>query len=620
MKKNKRILLAIITILVSTMLFVNKTKAITMWMQCTDSPSGEMYHNNKLDEDAGNFWNLGKDANNDYKKYNTFARINNINPDTRYLIYVGNDFYKGVQAPIFAMYTDDNGKVSDQICWYNNEFFESEPKSGGPLHECDKEDDFISVSELDGGTCPNAIYQTKGTNTSGGVKGDFAVLQGTKKPSKHEELTESTLVIYGFQKSNGGNNVDLMIEGYNSAGLYGYATTWNDWDSFEKKLNLKKNDSDTDLINEDEYDDEFMSWTAMTQARRINKFGSDYFKLLDNKRPWIVGAVDNQEFKIIENKDGKSVMFRSDDSNNNFYNWVEEWYKEYDDELKEQISAKEKLDSNYKKTLDTAKEISDAVNNGKKYNFGSYTASQMVKDLNEASKLLDTILSEKGGIYDTYDDSCHLQSTKTDDALSSVITKFNCDIFGVSSISKLPHGANHQILNSILLSNLSAAINKHAGSNTSIESLRSEAEEMAKMFTIAIKYIEKNESVSGISSSELDDLVDKYTEMSRNIGVEVIIDCEDLIGDDLRNKIGEYLKIVKLIVPILLIVFGIIDFTKAMFAGDEEKMKKAQKDFATRIVIAIIFFFVPTIVDLILGLANKVWNFIEPGSCGIFNG
>ena len=446
------------------------------------------------------------------------------------------------------------------------------------------------------------------------------MLQGTKKPSKHEELTESTLVIYGFQKSNGGNNVDLMIEGYNSAGLYGYATTWNDWDSFEKKLNLKKNDSDTDLINEDEYDDEFMSWTAMTQARRINKFGSDYFKLLDNKRPWIVGAVDNQEFKIIENKDGKSIMFRSDDSNNNFYNWVEEWYKEYDDELKEQISAKDKLDSNYKKTLDTAKEISDAVNNGKKYNFGSYTASQMVKDLNEASKLLDTILSEKGGIYDTYDDSCHLQSTKTDDALSSVITKFNCDIFGVSSISKLPHGANHQILNSILLSNLSAAINKHAGSNTSIESLRSEAEEMAKMFTIAIKYIEKNESVSGISSSELDDLVDKYTEMSRNIGVEVIIDCEDLIGDDLRNKIGEYLKIVKLIVPILLIVFGIIDFTKAMFASDEEKMKKAQKDFATRIVIAIIFFFVPTIVDLILGLANKVWNFIEPGSCGIFNG
>ena len=48
-------------------------------------------------------------------------------------------------------------------------------------------------------------------------------------------------------------------------------------------------------------------------------------------------------------------------------------------------------------------------------------------------------------------------------------------------------------------------------------------------------------------------------------------------------------------------------------------MKKAQKNFLLRIGIAVIFFLTPTIVDFLLGLANKVWNFIEPGSCGIFN-
>ena len=63
----------------------------------------------------------------------------------------------------------------------------------------------------------------------------------------------------------------------------------------------------------------------------------------------------------------------------------------------------------------------------------------------------------------------------------------------------------------------------------------------------------------------------------KNLGMEVIIDCEDLIGEDLRKKIGSYLNIVKIAVPIILIGFGIIEFTKAIFAGDEDKMKKAQK-------------------------------------------
>ena len=602
MNKNKKIILTIITVLVSTMLFVNKTKAITMWMQCTDSPNDVM----QTDDD-------------EFKNYNTFALINNVeNQSSRHLVYNPIDFY-AKKKPVYILYNyngaNKNGQDIGEICWYNTTF--------NGMQNCDDNyDSLISITELFNGNCPTSVYQTKGIETNGSVKGDFLVLSGKKRTnlSNTESLNDSELIIYGFQKADDDSYIDLMVEGYDSSGLYGYATTWQDWYSFIINLNMSEKDDLNDLIAENSYDDEYMSWTGMTQARRINKFGRDYFKLLGSKRPWLVGAVDDQKFKVVERKDGKSIMFRSDDNNNNFYNWVEEWYKEYDEQLSEQTSAKEKLDSNYKKTFDTAKEISDAVNSGKKYSFGNYTASQMIADLNEASKLLDKILSSESAIYETYDSNCNLLPTKTNDPASSLITKFNCDLFGVSSISKLPHGTNRSKLDAILLFNLTTAINKHRGSESSIETIRSDAEEMAKMFTIAIKYIEKNESVSGISSTELDNLVDKYTEMSINIGIEVIIDCEDLIGDDLRSKIGEYLNIVKLIVPILLIVFGIIDFTKAMFASDEEKMKKAQKDFATRIVIAIIFFFVPTIVDLILGLANKVWNFIEPSSCGIFNG
>ena len=46
MKKNKKVLLTIITILISAVLFTNKVNAIVMWMQCTDNPEDEVETNN----------------------------------------------------------------------------------------------------------------------------------------------------------------------------------------------------------------------------------------------------------------------------------------------------------------------------------------------------------------------------------------------------------------------------------------------------------------------------------------------------------------------------------------------------------------------------------------------
>ena len=84
------------------------------------------------------------------------------------------------------------------------------------------------------------------------------------------------------------------------------------------------------------------------------------------------------------------------------------------------------------------------------------------------------------------------------------------------------------------------------------------------------------------------------------------------------DKINSYLDIVKIVIPIILIGFGIFDFAKAVFAGTEENMKKAQQDFIKRLGIAILIFFVPTIVNIILNIANKVWGIISPDTCGLF--
>ena len=83
-----------------------------------------------------------------------------------------------------------------------------------------------------------------------------------------------------------------------------------------------------------------------------------------------------------------------------------------------------------------------------------------------------------------------------------------------------------------------------------------------------------------------------------------------------KKKIGSYLNIVKIAVPIILIGFGIIEFTKAIFAGDEDKMKKAQKNFLLRIGIAVIFFLTPTIVDFYLDLQIRYGTLLNPVHVG----
>lgn len=65
------------------------------------------------------------------------------------------------------------------------------------------------------------------------------------------------------------------------------------------------------------------------------------------------------------------------------------------------------------------------------------------------------------------------------------------------------------------------------------------------------------------------------------------------------------LRILQIAVPIGLILFGTIDMAKAVIAGDEKKMKEAQKPFIKRIVSAVIVFLIPYIVSVVVGLVTS---------------
>lgn len=64
-------------------------------------------------------------------------------------------------------------------------------------------------------------------------------------------------------------------------------------------------------------------------------------------------------------------------------------------------------------------------------------------------------------------------------------------------------------------------------------------------------------------------------------------------------------NLVKVIIPILLVAYGMMDLAKAVMANDEKIMKEAQGKFIKRIVYAVIIFFIVAIVQLIFGTLAK---------------
>lgn len=71
-------------------------------------------------------------------------------------------------------------------------------------------------------------------------------------------------------------------------------------------------------------------------------------------------------------------------------------------------------------------------------------------------------------------------------------------------------------------------------------------------------------------------------------------------------EINNILNIIKFIVPGLVVLLGTIDLSKAVLAGNEDEMKKAQKTFIKRVILGACVFLVPTIVNLIMTIADDI--------------
>lgn len=66
--------------------------------------------------------------------------------------------------------------------------------------------------------------------------------------------------------------------------------------------------------------------------------------------------------------------------------------------------------------------------------------------------------------------------------------------------------------------------------------------------------------------------------------------------------IGIAFMILKILIPVLIIVLGIIDLSKVVVSADEKDIKEKTKSIAMRVAAGIIIFFIPTIINFIFSL------------------
>ena len=89
--------------------------------------------------------------------------------------------------------------------------------------------------------------------------------------------------------------------------------------------------------------------------------------------------------------------------------------------------------------------------------------------------------------------------------------------------------------------------------------------------------------------------------------------CEDPAILNLILFIKSLIEMISMVVPIILIVMVTIDLVKIMMGNSDKALKSATKSMLNRIIAAVIVFFVPTIVNIVL--VNVEEDRVEKSAC-----
>lgn len=68
------------------------------------------------------------------------------------------------------------------------------------------------------------------------------------------------------------------------------------------------------------------------------------------------------------------------------------------------------------------------------------------------------------------------------------------------------------------------------------------------------------------------------------------------------NMLGWLFFVVKIVIPLILVVFGCIDFAKAVLSNKDDDIKKSAKSLIIRVIAGIVIFLIPSVINMVINL------------------
>ena len=79
--------------------------------------------------------------------------------------------------------------------------------------------------------------------------------------------------------------------------------------------------------------------------------------------------------------------------------------------------------------------------------------------------------------------------------------------------------------------------------------------------------------------------------------------------------LGWLVLIIKIVIPLLLIVFGMIDLGKAVIASKDDAIKSSVSSLVKRFIAAVAIFFVPTLVSAVFNMIGVTTDNDDYNTC-----
>ena len=84
---------------------------------------------------------------------------------------------------------------------------------------------------------------------------------------------------------------------------------------------------------------------------------------------------------------------------------------------------------------------------------------------------------------------------------------------------------------------------------------------------------------------------------------DAVISSSVIIDERIPEVVSTIINVIKIVVPVLLVIFGMLDLFKGITAQKEDEIKKGQQLFVKRLITGALIFFVFIIVELLVSFA-----------------